>query len=225
MSAPSTDKSRLVPRRARFLVLLTGLALLVALAGLALTQFGRGRPADTTPFQESFDAPGEWQVGEDANAAAQVTAGRYEVLVKAPGSIYIGGNDLRFADGVVEVTATQVAGPVDNGYGLVLRHDPATNSFYMFEVSGDGFFWAGFCRQSCGNQGWEASPAVRPGLGAPNRLRVEASGANLTFIVNDVVVARVDDPGRSDGLVGLLVETFGLGGVQVAFDDLRVSPP
>ena len=144
--------------------------------------------------------------------------------VSAPADIYIGTYDARFGDGVYEVTATQVAGPLDNGYGLVFRADTDAQQFYLFEISGDGYVWIGYCEALCDNQGWQASDAVRTGLQAPNRLRVEAEGASLSFFVNDRPVGRIDDALVAAGAAGVLVETLGQPGVRVRFDDFQVAP-
>ncbi|MCA9982897.1 MAG: hypothetical protein KDE59_01340 [Anaerolineales bacterium] len=204
------------------------IVIVVALAVLALGIFlvfrsGILQPAADS-FTDSFDEPGEWDSGDDANAFAGVRDGHYEILVRASSGIFRGSAPHQFADGIYEVTATQVAGPLDNGYGLIIRLNPADNSFYMFEISGDGYVWAGLCQSQCANQGWEASPAVKQGLNQPNLLRVVANGGEMTFIVNDQQVARINDATLAQGQVGFLVETFGGAGVQVNFDDFSVSP-
>ena len=51
-----------------------------------------------------------------------------------------------FGDGVYELEATQIDGPLNNGYGMLFRVDESSDSFYAFEVSGDGFIWIGWCR-------------------------------------------------------------------------------
>ena len=175
-------------------------------------------------FRETFDAPGEWDSGDDANALAAVTNGQYEITVRASSGIYRGSSPQQFADGIYEVTATQLAGPIDNGYGLALRLDPDSNSFYMFEISGDGFVWAGLCEDGCDNQGWVASPAVNQGTNNPNHLKVVVSGPEMSFFVNDEEVQTINDDRLASGQVAFLVETFGGGGVQVAFDNFSVSP-
>ena len=195
----------------------------LGLGMLLLFQSDLFRPSADT-FSDSFDAAGEWDSGDDANAFAGVREGQYEILVRASSGIFRGSAPHQFADGIYEVTATQVAGPLDNGYGLIIRLNPDDNSFYMFEISGDGYVWAGLCQSQCDSQGWQASNAVHQGLNQPNLLRVVANGSEMTFIVNDQQVARINDATLAQGQVGFLVETFGGGGVQVNFDDFSVSP-
>ena len=182
------------------------------------------------PYEETFDDAGNWGTGEDQEARGEVTGGRYEFLVKADLGLFwaTAGEDL--SDGVYQVEATQLDGPLDNGYGLMFRVDPDSNSFYLFEVSGDGYVWIGVCEDSCEEEqplvgnGWVASEAVSQGLNATNVLRARAEGGNLIFFVNDQEVGRVTDNTLRQGDIGIIVETLGQGGVLVAFDNFTVTP-
>jgi hypothetical protein len=183
------------------------------------------------PFEERFDSAGKWGTGTDIDVEGDVRDGRYEFLVKNDLGLFwtTAGESLR--DGVYEVEATQLEGPLDNGYGMLFRVDTDENSFYMFEVSGDGYVWTGLCRERCEAEetpfienGWFQSDAVNSGLDATNVLRVRAEGGNLIFFVNDQEVGRVTDNTLDAGDIGLVVETFGEGGVLVAFDNFTVMP-
>jgi hypothetical protein len=131
-------------------------------------------------------------------------------------------------DGTYEVSATQESGPLDSGFGLLLRADAKAGRFYVLEISGDGYVWIGRCESGCATlttlvgDGWFAHEAVSQGLGASNRLRVVADGEQLRFFVNDQQVGVVVDRELTGGDVGLFVETLGDGNVAVAFDELRV---
>lgn len=182
------------------------------------------------PYEETFDELGRWGGGEDLNARGEVNNGRYEFLVKAELGLFWSTAGEDFADGVYQVEATQLEGPLDNGYGMQFRVDPDTNSFYLFEVSGDGYVWIGHCQDRCEEEeplienGWFASDAVNEGLDATNVLRVRAEGANMIFFVNDQEVGRVTDDTLESGDIGIMVETLGEGGVLVAFDNFTVTP-
>ncbi len=182
------------------------------------------------PYSESFEEAGSWGTGEDLEARGQVTGGRYEFLVKADLGLFWATAGENRSDGVFQVEATQIDGPLDNGYGMMFRVDSDTNSFYLFEVSGDGYIWVGVCQNSCEQEqalagdGWIASDAVRQGLNATNVLRVRAEGGNLIFFVNEQEVARVTDTTLGRGDIGIMVETLGEGNVLVAFDNFTVTP-
>jgi hypothetical protein len=134
-----------------------------------------------------------------------------------------------FNDAIYEVEASQIAGPVNNGYGLIFRVQG--NRYYVFEVSGDGFIWIGYCTDLCSTEsaplvggGWFRSPDVKTGLLETNRLKVIARGSSLTFFVNGVQVGRAVDSRLSQGDIAVMIETLGQGGVRVGFDNFIVSP-
>jgi hypothetical protein len=136
-----------------------------------------------------------------------------------------------FGDGVYELEATQTVGTIDNGYGLMFYVDNRTDSFYLLEVSGDGFVWIGACTDGCESEvvplvedGWFESPAVEQGLNQTNHLRVEASDGHFVLFVNNQQVGQFDDTRFTDGDIGLLVETLGQGGVTVHFDNFTFEP-
>lgn len=199
-------------------LLLLSLLLLVACGSL------RG------PYTETFDEAGGWGVGSDVDAEGSVTGGRYEFLVKSNLGLFWSTAGENFGDGVYEVEATQLGGPLDNGYGMLFRVDDDTDSFYIFEVSGDGYVWIGRCQNGCDEEqvliddNWFASEAVNQGLNSPNHLRVRAEGANMIFSVNDQEVGRVTDDAFAEGDIGVMVETLGEGDVLVGFDNFSVTP-
>ncbi len=127
--------------------------------------------------------------------------------------------------------ATQVDGPLNNGYGMLFRVDDDSDSFYAFEVSGDGYIWIGWCSDLCRGDAlalvggdWFQSGAVNQGLQETNRLRVVAEGTRMTFFVNGVEVGRTSDSRLAEGDVAVAVETLGEPGVRVVFDNFKVTP-
>ena len=182
-------------------------------------------------YLETFDAPGNWRVGSDADAVGEVHDGVYDLMVEADDVIIWTTAGESFGDGVYEIEATQVAGPLNNGYGLLFRLDDESDDFYLFKVSGDGYVWIGRYRGGGAGEAeplvgewWFESTAVQQGLNKTNVLRVQAEGGNMIFFVNDQEVGRVTDDAFRSGDVGLMVETLGLGGVQVQFDNVSVTP-
>lgn len=127
-----------------------------------------------------------------------------------------------FEDVVIEVDAHRVDGPEDNEYGVVARYQP-DDSFYLFSISSTGH---ASIQKHIGDEWeylaeWTPSPAVRLG-GEINRLRVTCQGAKLRFFVNGQAVAEADDASFRSGNIGLLASASDIGGVVVAFDNLRV---
>ncbi|MFO7539862.1 MAG: hypothetical protein R6X32_17630 [Chloroflexota bacterium] len=204
--------------------------LLLLVAALALTLAGCS-PGEQVPYTEPFDEPGTWRIEEDADVSGQIQNGVYDLLVKTADLFIWTTAGETFGDGIYEVEATPVAGPLDNGYGMLFRIDDENDNFYLFQISSDGFVWIGRVqdggraeRQAIIGNWWFESDAVRQGLNVTNRLKVRAEGANMIFYVNDREVGRVTDDTFQRGDIGLMVETFGVGGVRVHFDNFSVSP-
>jgi hypothetical protein len=187
---------------------------------------------NTGSYSESFDSPGNWGSGSSADVQGSVIDGSYDLLVKNNHGLYLASAGENFADGVYELEATQIYGPLNNGYGMLFRVDEATDSFYVFEVSGDGYVWIGYCQELCETDAvalvggdWFRSPAVKTGLMATNQLRVVVDGPQMTFFVNGTEIGRTADSRLSEGDIAVMVEALGESGVHVLFDNFSVNPP
>lgn len=208
----------------------TGIFLLLAISSLLMLLAGCADGGSSTlPFEETFDDPGNWGTGEDAYSIGTVVDGVYDFTVLENDISRWSSAGKQFGDGIYEVEATPVEGPLDNGFGLLFRADAEAGNFYLFKISSDGYVWIG--RYQDGAEAatliaehWFESPAVLRGLDATNRLRVQAEAGNLIFFVNDQEVGRVTDNTFTTGDVGILVQTLGGGGVRVLFDNLSVRP-
>jgi hypothetical protein len=202
--------------------------LAIAILSLMLVM---GACSSQQPYLDTFDTPGEWRTGDDIDVEGDVQDGVFDLLVKADDLLIWTTAGKEFGDGVYEVEATQIAGPLDNGYGMLFRVDDETDDFYLFEISGDGFVWIGRYLNGGDDEitpivtdSWFDSAAVNTGLNVTNKLKVEAENANLIFYVNDQEVGRVTDDTFSKGDIGLMVRTLGAGGVHIQFDNFSVSP-
>ncbi len=211
---------------------------LLWLCGLSLMALASACRAKTKAFLEPFDAAGSWRVGPDVDAEGTIANGVYELYVKAAVGLNWTTAGLQFGAGSYSVEAQQTAGPIDAGYGMLIRVDEgdepdsgnSDDAFYLFEISSDGYVWIGRCENGCAtetilvNTYWFESDAVRQGLDQVNTLRVEAEGGNMLFSVNGVEVGRASDYTLTKGDIGLLVETLGAGEVRVQFDNFQVTP-
>lgn len=201
----------------------------VLILGLLLLSSCAGGGKDSLPFIETFDNAGNWGTGEDAYSVGAVVNGVYDFKVLENDISRWVSAGRNFGDGVYEVEATPVEGPLDNGYGLIFRANPEAGDFYLFKVSADGYVWIG--RYANGAEAatiigdhWFESPAVLRGLNVTNKLKVQAEAGNMIFYVNDQEVGRVTDNTLTRGDVGILVQTLGGGGVRALFDNLSVKP-
>jgi len=182
-------------------------------------------------YNETFDKAGDWGTGRTADVVGEVDNGVYEMLVKSNSELYLASAGESFSNGVYEVEATQIAGPLNNGYGFLFKFDEETDSFYAFEISGDGWIWIGRCAELCESEqvtlvggDWFRSPAINQGLQATNVLRAVVDGNLMTFYVNGVEVGRTSDDRLTEGDIAVMVETLGESGVRVIFDNFRFTP-
>ena len=182
-------------------------------------------------YEETFDSSGDWGTGKTADVVGKVENGVYEMLVKSSSDKFLATAGESFGDGVYEVEATQITGPLNNGYGFLFKVDEETDSFYAFEVSGDGWIWIGRCVDLCETEqvalvggDWFRSPAINQGLQATNHLRAVVDGSLMTFYINGVEVGRTSDDRLTEGDIAVMVETLGESGVRVIFDNFRYTP-
>lgn len=179
------------------------------------------------PWSDDFSNPASgWKTESDASAEIAYHNGVMRVFVKAPNSIAWAFARRTFSDFRLTVEATQVAGPDDNEYGVLVRmRDP--DHFYIFSVSGDGYYlvskYDGRERKNLTGD-WSTSDVIRQGA-ATNILEVICRGSTMTFVVNGVQLAQVEDTDYRTGDIGLYAGTFFEPNVEVHFDNLRVERP
>jgi len=196
--------------------------LLAALAVLLVSCGGGG----ALPWNEDFSAPGTWQAESDATAQVAVQDGVLRVYVAVPNQLAwaIAGKDFR--DFHLTVEATQVSGPDDNEYGVLVRMQDHSN-FYRFSISGDGYFLVSKFvdgQAELLGSNWTPSEAINQGQ-ATNVVEVICQGDSMTFIVNGQQLAQVEDGQFTHGDIGLYAGSFYEGGVEVHFDNLSVTEP
>lgn len=178
------------------------------------------------PWSDDFSDPGGWQAETDASAQVAVRDGVLRILVAVPNQLAWANAGLDFGDLHLTVEATQVAGPDDNEYGVLVRMQDHSN-FYCFSISGDGYFMVSRFvdgrREPLGSS-WTPLEAIHQGQ-ATNRLEVIAQGSLMTFLVNGEQVAQVTDTQFARGDIGLYAGTFREPGAEVHFDSLAVTEP
>jgi hypothetical protein len=182
---------------------------------------------DGLPWADDFSNPASgWRAESDSSAEVGYSDGGMRILVKVPNSLAWASAGRALSDLYLTVEATQIAGPDDNEYGVMARmQDP--QHFYRFSISGDGYYlvskYDGQEWKPLGTD-WTPSDAIHPGA-ATNLLGVVCQGAQLTFLVNGVQLAQVEDKSYSRGDIGLYAGSFFEPDVEVQFDSLRVEKP
>ncbi|MCJ7549010.1 MAG: hypothetical protein MUQ30_04945, partial [Anaerolineae bacterium] len=152
---------------------LMAVVLVSVLAGLSGCAGGPASEGWTT----SFDDGEGWNLSSDAVADVSIADGTLQVDIFSPGQLAWASSQSDWQDCHVEVSATQVSGPIDNEYGILMRMDD-DQSFYAFSVSGDGYVRAARYEDglwSLLSPDWTPSDAVNQGA-ATNRLEVIALG-------------------------------------------------
>ena len=126
-----------------------------------------------------------------------------------------------FSNFAIEVEAALEKGPNDCGYGIILRQ--SNDGYYRFKISGTGKY----CFDKFQNGKWTnlipwtISSAINVGK-ATNIIKAECDGDNFTFYLNSVKLDSYNDDSFGSGNIGLGIEVYRVGGVQVSFDNLRM---
>jgi hypothetical protein len=164
----------------------------------------------------------QWDVYNDSEHRQGYADGQYFIFVKAQEYNYWSMAGETFQDFVIEVETTQLDGPDNNDYGIILRYQDDAN-FYSFEISGDGYYTFNKLvdDELFDIIPWQENRAIKQG-NSHNTLRVEAVGPNFTFYINNELVDVAIDSDFSQGDVGLLAGTYQEPGAHIAFDNLKV---
>ena len=179
------------------------------------------------PWADDFSDPASgWQAESDASAEVGYHEGVMRILIRSPNRLAWASAGRDFSDFRLAVEATQVAGPDDNEYGVLVRmQDP--DHFYRFSISGDGYYlvnrYDGEEWVALGGD-WTPSDAIYRGA-ATNRLEVVCQGARMAFLVNGVQLVEVEDSSYSRGDIGLYAGSFFEPDVEVYFDNLTATEP
>jgi hypothetical protein len=169
-------------------------------------------------------SPG-WQ-RTSTSVTREIIGGAYQLLIDIPNMSAKGRAGQYFeGDLQVSVDAEQLSGSERASYGLLL-HIQSTNSFYRFEISGDGSF---AISKSIDGQlelllGGPPSAAINGGL-ASNHLTVISQGHTKQFCANGYLLATITDSAYTVGDVGVTASSGPVEGIQVAFDNLEVRGP
>jgi len=205
--------------RRLFFVTLTAMVVLLAGCG--------GAEQEQRSWYDDFSDPESgWQAESDASAEVGYHDDVMRILVQAPNRLAWASAGRSFGDFHLTVEATQVSGPDDNEYGVLARMQDRDH-FYRFSISGDGYYqitrYDGETWEPLSGD-WAPSDAIQTGA-ATNRLEVICQGATMTLLVNGEQLTQVEDAGYRKGDVGLHAGTFFEPGVEVHFDNLRVTAP
>ncbi|GJM41142.1 MAG: hypothetical protein DHS20C20_14240 [Ardenticatenaceae bacterium] len=211
--------------------------LLVALLSLAACSIVSGPSTDACNENGALlrdDFSGEqacgWREYNQGGAVVEIAEGTLNISTSQTGQIWWTNVGRDFSDVIVTVQARQTSGPNNNAYGILCRYQDE-NNFYIFLISGDGYYAVG--KYQAGeeqityltpNQEYVFSDLINQGV-ATNLLRASCVGNELSLSVNGLPLVTVTDNTFSGGDVGLGVSTLEPGTAVVQFDDLLVLAP
>lgn len=209
------------------LVLASGCSSLTPPATTARPTRAANVPTDGE-FHEAF-IPGRtasWVLEQDDLGSTSLVNEQLLVSINSPNTMQFAALDgFTAADFVLEVDAWLRSGPPENSYGVLFRMQD-DGQFYRFDITGTGLYIVerrdgdGTWTRLVGD--WTPSPAINQGLNVANRLKVIASGPELAFYVNDILLTKVTDNTYASGAVALDAGSFSGGGLEASFDDLTI---
>jgi hypothetical protein len=141
-------------------------------------------------YQDNFDTADsakDWDIFDDGTISAAVADGQLEVGVKALSATGTwSGLNFTFEDFTLDVDATKVDGPDDNGIIIIFRMADKQN-YDRFDISSDGYYSLSKARNGVptvvSNFPINTSPAIKTGT-ATNHITVIAKGGTYSFSVN-----------------------------------------
>lgn len=193
-------------------------------AGAALPDVGEVLFSDdfTDPASGLYDdaEPSEWGQGYyDAKTKRYVYA-----LVPDSGAIYDYYTDVALPESFALEISTSYTGTADNAYGLIFQVVD-DESFYLFRVSGDGYFIV----EKADADGitplidWTIADGVATSEGGENHLAVVGQGAEYSVYINGALVGSFSDESYSGGSVGIAADAYDPEvPASFFFDDLAV---
>ncbi len=207
-------------------------ASLLAACSLGSSQPDPCNDGGSALFHDDFGGEQEcgWAVYNQGGAVAAIEEGAFRISSSQPGQIWWSNPGRNFDDVVIIAQARQLGGPDDNAYGVICRYQNEEN-FYLFLISGDGFYAIG--KYQSGTEQvtyltqdgrFQPSDVINQGM-ATNQIRASCIGSELTLAVNGLPLVTVTDPTFVTGDVGMGVSTLQPGTAVVEFDDFLAIAP
>jgi len=194
------------------------------------TGVGNLQPGGQVLFSDDFGDPKSgWDVRKTENGASGYQDGRYFIHVDKPKyQLWSSPRQSFEGDVVVEVTAGLASGPEENEMGVICRYRDKKNFIYG-SVGADGYYAIVEIKDDkgtilTGNGKFQKSDAIPIGS-ETYVLRLACEGDRYTLFVDGEKIDSASSSAFSSGDVGLLGGTFDQGGVEILFDDFKVSTP
>jgi serine/threonine protein kinase len=182
----------------------------------------------TLLFYDDFSDPSSgWDRVNVSEGITDYEGGEYRIWVNTSNTDVWANPGLHFTDVSIEVNAAKVGGPDDNDFGIICRYQDVEN-FYFFLIGSDGYYGIGKIKDGSqdliGMETMLENDVIRIG-NTTNRIKADCAGNVLTLYVNGKKLKQVQDSDFASGDVGLIAGTFDQSGVDIHFDEYRVTEP
>lgn len=171
-----------------------------------------------------------WVEYNQGGAVVALEDGVMKISTSSPGQIWWTNPERTFDDVIVNVKASQIGGVDDNAYGVICRYQDEQN-FYLFLISGDGYYAIGKYSGTdvpitylTSDGQYQPSDLINQGI-ASNDIQASCIGNQLSLAINGQPLLTVTDSDFSSGDIGLAASAMQQGTVEISFDDLRVFTP
>lgn len=189
-------------------------------------------PASTSFFEETEFTRASCFGGDsiDEDVERFTENGQFHMNVKTANLLAwtICDEDPIQGDFILEADVTTVDGPENNVAGLIFNYNNDTKEFYNFSIGADGYYV--FTKDGLNYTEptflveWNTSSAITLGK-STNHLKLEVTGSNFKYYVNNTLIGEISDASLGSGHVGFIAGTFDDANVHVSFDNVKVSKP
>ena len=183
----------------------------------------------TQVFFDDFSNPNSgWDRVDDTSYSANYFQGAYRILVNEKMSDgWANPEGHSFNDVIIDVDATKNGGSDDNDFGVICRYQ-GTAQYYYGVISSDGYYAIIKVTLDSsailGHDQLQYSDLINQGF-STNHIRFDCIGNVLSLYVNDQLLDRQTDGEYTSGNVGLIAGTYNTPGIDILFDNFRVSSP
>lgn len=199
---------------------------LVVVLILTLGLLGAAGCGDNVLFSDDFSQDnGDWEVFSDDNGQVFYEDGWLHLInyTTAPyDTMTI--TDHNFSDFILEVETKFIAGDDNNWHGVICRYQ-GNGSYYVFDISADGYYRIGRFLEHEQSALVEGNPSsyINVGTDVVNDIHIECIGSIMSLTVNGQLLATVTDNAFSSGSIGLLATSWDGDFSEIAFDNLVVT--
>jgi hypothetical protein len=177
-------------------------------------------------YQDKFKYETGWAQQSGDNYGFDFYQGGYRIYVNILNAAIWSIRELTLGDVLVEIDASQLAGPSDGYYGAVCRFQNGSN-YYALVISSNNSF--GIAKMKAGKfeflqQGTAQAGVIQP-VNVVNHIHAECVGSSLTLYANGQKLLEVQDSDFSTGSTGMVAGTRMKPGMVAFFNSIAVYQP